>query len=321
MRFFNKIDKDGQMNIALIGRTEALYNTANYLMKNGHCIKLIVTDKEALEYSKTAEDFKFLSRKIGSRYICTSRINFKKHSIGKLGKIDIGISLNYTRAISQSIIDMFPLGILNAHAGDLPMYRGNACPNWAIINGEKKIGLCIHKMVGKGIDSGDIVAREYFKSSIKTKIGYVYDWLIDRIPILFLKSINKLRSNPAYFLEKQSNDPRRILRCYPRVPEDSKICWAKSNVEIVRLINASSKPFSGAYCFHKGRKIIIWDAELCDDKERYCAIPGQVSCIDGENGSVVVITGKGKIRIKEIGCDNSLCLPEKIIKSIRIRLE
>lgn len=309
------------MNIALIGRTEALYNTANYLMKNGHCIKLIVTDKEALEYSKAAEDFKLLSREIGSRYLCTSRINSEKLFIEKLGKIDMGISINYTRAISQDIIDMFPLGILNAHAGDLPRYRGNACPNWAIINGEKEIGLCIHKMVGKGIDSGDIVAREYLKININTKIGYVYDWLLGKIPILFLKSINKLRSNPAYFLEKQSSDLRRILRCYPRIPEDSKICWAKSNVEIVRLINASSKPFSGAYCFYGRRKIIIWDAELCDDKERYCAIPGQISNINEENGSIVVITGKGKIRIKEIGSGNLRCLPEKIIKSIRIRLE
>ena len=309
------------MNIAIIGRTEALYTTANYLMKNGHCIKLIVTDKEALEYSKTAEDFRLFSRKIGAGYLCTSRINFKKHFIGRFGKIDIGISINYTRAISQDIIDMFPLGILNAHAGDLPRYRGNACPNWAIINGEKEIGLCIHKMVGKGIDSGDIVAREYLKISIKTKIGYVYDWLIGKIPILFLKSINKLRSNPVYFLEKQSSDSRRILRCYPRISEDSKIYWAKSNVEIVRLINASSKPFSGAYCFYGRRKIIIWDAELCHDKERYCAVPGQVSFINGENGSVVVITGKGKMRIKEIGCGNLRCLPEKIIKSIRIRLE
>ena len=97
----------------------------------------------------------------------------------------------------------------------------------------------------------------------------------------------------------------------PPHSEDSRICWVKSNVEIVRLVNASSEPFSGAYCFYKGRKIIIWDAELFDDKEKYCAVPGQISCINEENGSVVVITGKGKIRIKEIGCGNLRCLPEK----------
>jgi methionyl-tRNA formyltransferase len=29
----------------------------------------------------------------------------------------------------------------NPHTGDLPRYRGNACPDWAIIAGEEKTDL------------------------------------------------------------------------------------------------------------------------------------------------------------------------------------
>ena len=47
----------------------------------------------------------------------------------------------------------------NAHAGDLPRYRGNACANWAIINGEDKVGLSIHKM-DAGLDSGPIIQKK-----------------------------------------------------------------------------------------------------------------------------------------------------------------
>ena len=58
----------------------------------------------------------------------------------------------------------------NAHGGDLPRYRGNACQAWAIINGENKIGLCIHKMIGGELDISDIIARDFLKIDLGTKL-------------------------------------------------------------------------------------------------------------------------------------------------------
>ena len=37
---------------------------------------------------------------------------------------DIVISVNYSGIIPQEVIDLFDNGILNAHGGDLPRYRG-----------------------------------------------------------------------------------------------------------------------------------------------------------------------------------------------------
>ena len=79
------------------------------------------------------------------------------------------------------------MGILNAHGGDLPRYRGNACQAWAILNGEEKIGLCIHKMIGGELDSGNIIAKEFLKIDINTKVTQVWGWMSTSIPKLFLK--------------------------------------------------------------------------------------------------------------------------------------
>ena len=48
----------------------------------------------------------------------------------------------------NKVISIFTLGILNAHGGDLPRYRGNACQAWAIINGEEKtyVGYSLKKI-------------------------------------------------------------------------------------------------------------------------------------------------------------------------------
>jgi methionyl-tRNA formyltransferase len=310
------------MNIALIGRSELLYSTAELLLANKHTIKLIVTSCESDEYKKTADDFEKLAKKIDAEYLYTSQINDVDNIniIKSCGQIDIGISINYINVISQKVIDLFSLGILNAHGGDLPRYRGNACQSWAIINSEDRIGLCIHKMIGNELDSGAIIEREYLPLNISTKIGDVYTWMEKEIPSMFVSAINRLGNDSDYVLSHQSQSTEDILRCYPRKPEDGKIDWAKTNIEILRLINASGYPFSGAFCFFQNSKLIVWDAELYNDNECYCAVTGQVAAINRDEGYIIVITGSGKLKINKITYNNRSTNPSEICNSLRDRL-
>ncbi len=236
------------------------------------------------------------------------------------GDVDIAISFNYPSIISQEIINLFPLGILNAHGGDLPKYRGNACQAWAIINGEDKIGLCIHSMIGGELDSGNIIEREYLNINSNTKVTECWQWMEKRIPFMFLNSVQKLQENSEYFLEEQSKDCKDVLRCYPRVLSDGKINWIKSNIEILRLINASNKPYSGAYCFYKNEKMIIWDAEIYEDNEIYLSEPRQVLMIN-KDGSIIIATGNGKLKINEVECNGHIMKPKDKVMTIRDRLE
>ncbi|MFW5607387.1 MAG: methionyl-tRNA formyltransferase [Campylobacter hyointestinalis] len=306
------------MKIAIIGRTEILYETVELFLKNGYEIPLIITSKEAPEYNKKSRDFENLANKIGAKYIYTNKLDDHKEELKEVN-CDIAVSLNYSSIISQDVIDLFPLGVLNAHGGDLPRYRGNACQAWAILNGEDKIGLCIHSMIGGEVDSGNIIDREYLDIDINTKITKCWDWMSQRIPDMFLNSVKKLQKDSSYVLEIQSKDAKDALRCYPRIPEDGKIDWSKSNIEILRLINASNKPYGGAYCFYEDKKLIIWDAELFEDDEIYLSEVGQISNIEKDE-SIVVISGNGKLKIKEIEYDGSIMKPSKKIKSIRKRL-
>ena len=45
------------MKVALIGRSEILYDCIEKLISNGHEIVLILSSKEAPEYKKTSSDF------------------------------------------------------------------------------------------------------------------------------------------------------------------------------------------------------------------------------------------------------------------------
>jgi UDP-4-amino-4-deoxy-L-arabinose formyltransferase/UDP-glucuronic acid dehydrogenase (UDP-4-keto-hexauronic acid decarboxylating) len=307
------------LKISFIGRTEILYDSILLAKHQGHTISNILTAKEAPEYLKKREDFQRLAFELRTEYASGSNILDFSHFLCQ-GNPDIALSINYPGIIPQEIIDLFPLGILNAHGGDLPKYRGNACQSWAILNGEEKIGLCIHRMIGGELDSGDIVLREYMNLTQNTKVTDAWKWMQSRVPKMFLQAVDLLEKNPNYVLEKQSKNPKDALRCYPRMPEDGRIDWKKENIEILRLINASGDPYSGAYCEFDSKKLIIWDAELYEDEEIYLAIPGQIAEHNLPDGSIIAICGKGKLKIKEVTYEGRKGKPSEFIRTIRKRL-
>lgn len=309
------------MKIAIIGRSEVLYESAKALIEADHDVVLIVTAKEAPEYTKSLMDFRELANSLKVEFVHAPNMlttTIVVDALNRAAPLDIGVSYNYTGMIPQNVIDLFPMGILNAHGGDLPRYRGNACQAWAILNGEEKIGLCIHRMIGDELDSGDILARTYLPIDINSTIGQAMNWIGRVTPSLFVDTLEQLRRDPSFVLERQSKDPTLALRCYPRRPDDGRIDWRKPAVEVLRLINASGKPYSGAFCDFEGQKLIVWRADLVEDDEVFCAVPGQVTAL-GE-GFVDVACGMGKIRIREAEMDGRSESPRTWIQSIRKRL-
>ena len=306
------------MRVAIIGRSEILFESISMIRRNGHEISAILTAREAPEYKKKQKDYRDLAESLKIPYAEGPEIKLHHDFLLKTSS-DIAVSLNYVGIIPQSIIDIFPLGILNVHGGDLPKYRGNACQAWAILNGEEKIGLCVHKMVGGELDTGDIIAKAYYSIDLDTSITKVWKWMSEKTPNLIIEALTNLQKNKSYILEKQNDDSSLNLRCYPRAPEDGRVNWEKSSVDIIRLINASNKPYAGAYCIFKGYKMIIWEAKIVDDQENFSAIPGQVTSI--KNKIVNVACGKGKISILKIEFKKEITEPSKHIKSLRSRLK
>lgn len=63
----------------------------------------------------------------------------------------------YGKILPESLIDSFPLGILNIHYSLLPKYRGASPVEAALLNGDTVTGVAIQRMV-PALDAGDIIA-------------------------------------------------------------------------------------------------------------------------------------------------------------------
>lgn len=70
---------------------------------------------------------------------------------------DLMITCAYGQILSKEILDIPKYGTLNVHGSLLPLYRGSAPIQRALINGERKTGITIMR-TDVGMDTGDIVS-------------------------------------------------------------------------------------------------------------------------------------------------------------------
>jgi methionyl-tRNA formyltransferase len=284
------------IRVGFIGRTKFLFNTIQLFSKiKDYEISFIWTCKEEEYYDFESSNFKLLANRLGVKYIYSSKINKNQIEV----TADVVISINFINIIPKTFIASFKYGVINAHAGDLPRYRGNANINWAIINEEEKIALTFHFM-DEYLDSGPIIKKYYFKISENTYIGDIFNWMSDQIPIGFLNACNSAIN--GYMGVKQKG---RVLRSYPRIITDSKMDFTRDSDWNLRIIRSSSRPFSGAFAFlnNLNTKVTIYRAVITNVEYDFLAVSGQIIDFNTKDYSFLIAINNQVIKIVDYSVD------------------
>ena len=162
------------------------------------------------------------------------------------------------------------------HASLLPNYAGGAPLVWALLNNEHKTGITLFKLQD-GVDDGPIVGQEEVIIDNSETIKTLYKKIEKKGEILVKRYLPKFFYNSIELIE-QDKSKRKV---YPqRSPKDGKISWENNSSNIERFIRAQTKPYPGAYTMFKGKPLIIWKAEI--NNNRYNSKCGQLS-FNGEN--------------------------------------
>lgn len=304
------------MRVGIVGRTGMLLRAAEEIERRGHEIAFVMTCRSEPIYDKKEEHFEAYAKALGVPFYNTLNPIAHIREIAEMS-VDVCISVNWLTLLKDDFLSAFQHGVLNAHAGDLPRYKGNACPNWAILAFEKRVGLTIHRMVEE-LDSGPYLLKRYLDINEQTYVTDIYEWMDLSIPEMFADALDLIQSQG--FIEQ---DPEvRTLRTYPRKPEDSRIIWTESRRSILANIRASSFPFNGAFCFlnNTDMRVVVYRASAYDVDYDYMAVPGQV-CFAHE-GSPVVAVKDGMILIEDCRIDGYGAAESKalVLKSMRNRL-
>lgn len=286
------------MRFAALGRTHWLYDSIQSAVSRGHQPVLIGTAAPSPEYTRDEAAFAGLATELGCPFFGGGRL----HDAATLQLIDrsgaeVAISVNWPTLIGPDIRRRFRHGILNAHAGDLPRFRGNACPNWAILAGERQMVVTVHEMADE-LDAGPVMAKRACPIGEHTYIHDLYAFMTAAIPEMFADVLDAVAAGSAV-PAAQSLDPADALRCYPRRPDDGYLDWSGSAEWLGRLVRASAEPFAGAFFIRDGQKVLVWRAHAKSAATPSLGVPGQVVSVDRSTGTVGVLAGDGSVLVLE----------------------
>jgi methionyl-tRNA formyltransferase len=283
------------LRLAIVGRTKWLLDAASAAHAAGHVIAVVITAKETAEAEADAAAFEAFAGHLGARFFRTVHAS-RADVLAALAAagVDACLTMNFPGIFDAAFTACFAKGVWNCHGSLLPKYRGNACPNWAILNGEAETGLSIHAVVADQLDSGDVLLQRRFDLTGGADIGDVYAWYGDAIPAAFAETCALLARGSIAPI--QQNESAASFG-YPRRPEDSRLDFNRDAAYLARLVRASTRPFSGAFCFlDGGPKVTVWRAALLPARPRVYAARGQILAVDAE-GRIEIAAADGVLRL------------------------
>jgi methionyl-tRNA formyltransferase len=192
----------------------------------------------------------------------------------------------YGQILPKEILTLPKYGCVNIHASLLPLYRGAAPINWAIIHGETRTGNTIMQM-DEGMDTGAILLQEAVPIDLKDTAGT----LTDKLSALGAKLITAaLPLIEAGKLTPVQQDGSKATLAPMLKKEDGLINWKLSTSEIHNRVRGLT-PWPGAYTFLDGTMVKILETEIL----RGSGEPGRI--YQGTQGTLDVGTGSGLLRI------------------------
>lgn len=104
---------------------------------------------------------------------------------------DIGALVSYGKIIPQSIIDLFPRGIINFHPSMLPVYRGPSPIETSLANGDSFTGATLIALSAQ-MDAGDIYYQEKIAINPDATASDMYNLLSQRGAELMVQNLIKI---------------------------------------------------------------------------------------------------------------------------------
>ena len=197
--------------------------------------------KQGREQILTAPAMKVAAEKFGIPVFQPEKINRFVDEIKKLNP-ELIIVAAYAQIISQTLLDIPKYGCINIHGSLLPKYRGAACIQGAILNGEKETGITIMNM-NAGLDTGDIIEKFSLPILDNDTTETLFDKLSQLGGEIIVPTLLKFIDNKI-IPQKQNDAEASYVKMIKK--EDGKIDWQKSAEEIERLVRAMTS-WPGAY--------------------------------------------------------------------------
>ena len=133
--------------------------TLRALIEAGHEITGVIVAQKKISNSRNARKLEIVqvAEAHNIPVLIPKNLREATDEIAELGA-EIGVLVAYGKIVPQSIIDLFPRGIINIHPSLLPLHRGSTPIESAILGDDSETGVSVMSL-SAGMDSGPVYGQ------------------------------------------------------------------------------------------------------------------------------------------------------------------
>jgi len=204
---------------------------------------------------------------------------------------DVAVVVAYGRILPSEFLRAPRRGCINVHFSLLPLYRGAAPANWAIVNGETKTGVTT-MFIEEELDSGPILLQR------ETGIGQTEaaPELMQRLAVIGADLLGETVAQLDRITPRPQHDQDATFA--PLLTKQHGLINWSNNAAIIERCVRGFQPWPGAYTHHKSHRLIVRHSSLAETATAE-GTPGEVLVAGGDD-LVVRCGDKTALRLTEV---------------------
>jgi methionyl-tRNA formyltransferase len=206
---------------------------------------------------------------------------------------DLGVVAAYGKLLSQAVLDLPRLGMVNVHASLLPRWRGAAPVHRAILAGDAETGVTIMKVV-RELDAGPMLARTATGIGGDETSGELEARLAAAGARLLIETLGPLELG---HVAPEPQDDTLVTYARRLSRQDSPIDWTHDAPAIHNQVRGL-QPWPQASASVAGRRLLVRRSAVEQAPPGAPAPPGAI--VTAAGGDLIVATGGGLLRILEL---------------------
>ena len=215
-------------------------------------------------------------------FTVTDKSSLKELFATRPVKSRVAVLIDFGIIVPQSVIDYFPMGIVNSHFSLLPEWRGADPITFSILSGQRYTGVSLMLLVA-AMDEGPLLAQGTYELSPETTTPSLTEDLVELSYRLLDEVLPKYLAGDVVPVSQDPSTKATYSRKLSK--EDSIVDWHKPAEQLEREIRAFAE-WPKTRADFGGLEVVLTKAHVVDGNDT----PGKTTLV---NKKPAIYCGKG----------------------------
>lgn len=209
---------------------------------------------------------------------------------------DLAVVVAYGRILPNRVLDLPRLGCINAHASLLPLLRGAAPIQHAVLQGHARTGVTIMQ-ISERMDAGDMLRKADLEIAGDDDTASLAEKLANLSAQLLTQTLDDITADR---LSPTSQDESLATYAPPITAEHARINWSDTAETCERRVRAV-RPRPGAFTFDEATRLKVLESRVRVDATAEAGRTMDAGTAFAVEGDALLVTcGQGVLAIDKL---------------------